>query len=124
MRLGPRLAVVSLNGNGYVFDQDFNILSFGCGFWGCGTLTKTNPGPGQFELPHDITVDRQERVYVLDRPNGRCEIFNNRGEYQTEWRGFLEPSDLWGAERLFFHAAPHDPTGEAPETWHLPEGWE
>jgi MYXO-CTERM domain-containing protein len=43
-------AVVSLNGNGYVFDRDFNILSYGCGYWGCGTLTKSTPGPGQFEL--------------------------------------------------------------------------
>jgi hypothetical protein len=35
-------AVVSLNGNGngYRFDRDFNILSFGTGFWGGGTLTK------------------------------------------------------------------------------------
>jgi MYXO-CTERM domain-containing protein len=43
-------AVVSLNGNGYIFDRDFNILSSGCGYWGCGTLTKSSPGPGQFEL--------------------------------------------------------------------------
>jgi hypothetical protein len=53
-------AVVSLNGNGYVFDQDFNVLSDGCGFWGCGTLTKSNLGGGQFELvgasgePHGV----------------------------------------------------------------------
>jgi len=33
-------AVVSLNGNGYRFDRDFNILSFGRGYWGDGTLTK------------------------------------------------------------------------------------
>ena len=33
-------AVVSLNGNGYSFDRDFDILSFGLGYWGNGTLTK------------------------------------------------------------------------------------
>ncbi|MBE2241827.1 MAG: PEP-CTERM sorting domain-containing protein [Burkholderiaceae bacterium] len=33
-------AVVSLNGNGYAFNEDFDILSYGCGYWGCGTLTK------------------------------------------------------------------------------------
>ena len=39
---------VSLNGNGYGFDQDFEILSFGhpsdgndCGYWGCGTSFKS-----------------------------------------------------------------------------------
>ena len=49
---------VSLNGNGYAFDQDFEILSFGhssdgndCGFWGCGTSYKqvVDLGNGQFE---------------------------------------------------------------------------
>lgn len=42
----PVFAFVSLNGNGYAFDQDFEILSVGgvggnaCGFWGCGGVTK------------------------------------------------------------------------------------
>ncbi len=44
----PVFSYVSLNGNGYAFDQDFEILSFGnasdgnsCGYWGCGTSTKS-----------------------------------------------------------------------------------
>lgn len=44
----PVFAYISLNGNGYAFDQDFDILSFGsptdggnaCGYWGCGTSYK------------------------------------------------------------------------------------
>ncbi|MBI4551888.1 MAG: hypothetical protein HY710_06450 [Candidatus Latescibacteria bacterium] len=56
---------------------------------------ETGKGPGQFELPHDITVDRHEQVYILDRPNGRCQIFDNRGVYQTEWKGLLGPNDLF-----------------------------
>lgn len=43
----PVFSYVSLNGNGYGFDQDFDILSFGdgspgnsCGYWGCGTSYK------------------------------------------------------------------------------------
>lgn len=48
---------VSLNGNGYSFDQDFEILSFGdasdgndCGYWGCGTSYKNvvDLGGGNF----------------------------------------------------------------------------
>lgn len=46
----PIFSVVSLNGNGYSFDQDFEILGFGKGFWGDGTLTKTNPAPGVYQL--------------------------------------------------------------------------
>ncbi len=52
-------AVVSLNGNGYRFDQDFEIVGFGAGFWGNGTLTKVDLGGGQFQLngsgePHGV----------------------------------------------------------------------
>lgn len=41
-------AVVSLNGNGYVFNSDFDVVSYGTGFWGSGTLTKTDLGGGQW----------------------------------------------------------------------------
>jgi hypothetical protein len=52
------LAVVSLNGNGYRFDRDFEILSDGCGYWGCGTLTK-QVNPPTYDLigsgePHGV----------------------------------------------------------------------
>jgi fibronectin-binding autotransporter adhesin len=51
-------AVVSLNGNGYRFDRDFNILSFGRGYWGDGTLTK-EVNPPTYDLigtgePHGV----------------------------------------------------------------------
>lgn len=51
-------AVVSLNGNGYAFDEDFEILSYGCGYWGCGTLTKNVVG-SEYQLigsgePHGV----------------------------------------------------------------------
>ncbi len=54
----PVFSYVSLNGNGYSFDQDFEILSFGnatdgnsCGYWGCGTSYKNvvDLGDGTFE---------------------------------------------------------------------------
>jgi hypothetical protein len=53
-------AVVSLNGNGFRFDSDFEIVSFGQGYWGSGTLTRVDPGNGQFQLngasgePHGV----------------------------------------------------------------------
>jgi hypothetical protein len=52
-------AVVSLNGNGYRFNEDFEIVSTGAGFWGNGTLTKSTTTPGIFDLigsgePHGV----------------------------------------------------------------------
>jgi sugar lactone lactonase YvrE len=93
----PTRAVESPSGDIFVSDgygqnraHRFTAAGEGVVSWG-----ETGKGRGQFELPHDITVDRHERVYILDRPNGRCQIFNNRGEYQTEWSGFLLPADLF-----------------------------
>src|SRR5262245_13104936 len=37
-------AIVSLNGNGYGFNEDFEIVSTGCGYWGCGGLKKEVSG--------------------------------------------------------------------------------
>lgn len=53
-------AVVSLNGNGYEFDADFEIVSTGCGYWGCGGLEKVDLGNGRYQLnstggePHGV----------------------------------------------------------------------
>ena len=42
-------------------------------------------GPGQFELPHNIVVDAQGKVYVTDRENRRIEVFDAAGKFLTEW---------------------------------------
>jgi hypothetical protein len=53
----PLFAFVSLNGNGYGFDRDFTVLSYGhgndgnaCGYWGCGTAARTLTSGGQYML--------------------------------------------------------------------------
>jgi hypothetical protein len=59
----PVFAFVSLNGNGYAFDRDFDLLSLGgvdgnaCGYWGCGGATKVvvDLGGGVFEYQLNST---------------------------------------------------------------------
>jgi DNA-binding beta-propeller fold protein YncE len=48
-------------------------------------------GPGQFNLPHSLWVDRDERVLVVDRENHRIQIFDSSGTYLDEWTGFERP---------------------------------
>ena len=43
-------------------------------------------GPGQFDLPHSVTLDQMGRVYVSDRSNGRVQIFESNGKYIGEWK--------------------------------------
>jgi len=57
--LNPLFAVVSLNGNGYRFNRDFEIISQGAGYWGNGTLSKNALTGGIFQLngsgePHGV----------------------------------------------------------------------
>jgi peptidylamidoglycolate lyase len=44
-------------------------------------------GPGEFHLPHGITVDAQGRVIVCDRENQRLQVFDAKGVFQQEWKG-------------------------------------
>src|SRR5438046_1694616 len=44
--------------------------------WG----TKGN-GPGQFNLPHAIAIDRNDNVYVGDRSNRRIQVFDTNGKF-------------------------------------------
>lgn len=52
-------------------------------------------GPGQFNLPHGIAVDRRGRVYVADRENLRIQVFTGDGQYVNEWRDVNRPTDLY-----------------------------
>jgi DNA-binding beta-propeller fold protein YncE len=42
-------------------------------------------GPGQFRLPHGITIDRDNIIYIADRENGRVQKFDLDGKYLGEW---------------------------------------
>jgi len=58
-------------------------------------------GPGQFNLPHGIWVDRRGRLLVADRENDRVQIFDQEGRLL----------DIWATELIgpaFFYVDPDD----------------
>ena len=74
-------------GNIYVADGEGNsrVLKFNkfgnpVSGWGM-----KGSGPGQFDLPHSITIDG-DLVYVGDRENARIQIFDLNGRYLREWK--------------------------------------
>jgi DNA-binding beta-propeller fold protein YncE len=67
------------------FDRDGNYIKA----WG-----KYGTGPGEFNLPHSVAVDKQGRVYVGDRENQRIQIFDADGIFIKQWTGVGYPYGL------------------------------
>jgi hypothetical protein len=51
-------------------------------------------GPGQFNVPHDVMVDQQSRVYVLDRENNRWQVFTADGELESSCDDLDHPNKI------------------------------
>jgi DNA-binding beta-propeller fold protein YncE len=47
---------------------------------------KPGDQPGQFKIPHGISLDSAGRVYVADRENSRVQIFDGNGKFLTQWK--------------------------------------
>ncbi len=60
------------------------------------------PAPGQFRLPHSLHVDEYDRVWVADRENSRIQIFNDKGEFLTQWINLFRPTDLCIANNVVY----------------------
>jgi len=89
----PVFSYVSLNGNGYAFDQDFAVLSFGdpsngndCGYWGCGTSFKNivDLGGGLFEYQLLGTGEPHGTI----RFTGAFDSVTWRSLSSENWNGF------------------------------------
>jgi DNA-binding beta-propeller fold protein YncE len=60
-----------------------------------GSWGEPGTDPGQFNLPHNVGVDRQGRVYVADRENFRVQIFDGGGRFLTQWNNLYRPCGLY-----------------------------
>jgi hypothetical protein len=68
------------------FDKDGKYLMT----WGTpGT------GPGQFNLPHAIDIDKNRRIYVSDRSNSRIQIFDENGKHLDTWPNIRSAYVFW-----------------------------
>jgi NHL repeat len=75
-------------------------------------------GPGQFNLPHSIAVDRSGRVFVADRENSRIQIFTSDGEFLKSWDWVNRPDDLFIDEQENLYIAELGWNVPSPEVPH------
>ncbi len=98
------------------FDKEGKVLTT----WG----TK-GAGPGQFNLPHSIDIDRNRRIYVADRSNSRIQIFDENGKYLDQWPDIRQPyhimisadQHLWVADGVTNKFLQYDLNGKLLSSW-------
>ncbi|NDP40161.1 MAG: PEP-CTERM sorting domain-containing protein [Rhodoferax sp.] len=92
----PVFAFVSLNGNGYAFNRDFELLSLGgvdgndCGFWGCGQASKVvvDLGGGNFEYQLNSNNIGGTEPHGSLRFLGTFDMVTWRSSSSEFWNGF------------------------------------
>ena len=77
-------AFVSLNGNGYNFDLDFNIVCYGRGYWGYGTVTEESVG-GLY--PYRLKTTSGEPHGIIQFP-GLVSSISWTSMINETWNGF------------------------------------
>jgi len=56
---------------------------------------ESGAGPGEFNLPHNISCDEDGWVYVADRENHRIQVFDGNGKFETQWHNLHRPSGMF-----------------------------
>jgi len=94
----PSDVAVAADGSFYVSDGYGNsrIMKFAADGkfllqWGA-----KGKAPGELDLPHGLALDAKGHVYVVDRENARIQVFDEKGNYISQWRGppFVSPQDI------------------------------
>ncbi|MBL7127069.1 MAG: 6-bladed beta-propeller, partial [Dehalococcoidales bacterium] len=127
----PTGVAVAESGNIYVADGYGNARVHKFTSDGKLLLSWGGPGygPSEFRLPHDIFVDKQERVWVPDRENSRIQIFDSNGKFLDQWENIFRPTDVHidddgvvYVSELSLRVSIFSPDGEVLARWSTQEG--
>lgn len=79
---------------------------------------KPGAGQGEFKLPHGITIDQENTIYVADRENARVQRFTLEGKYIGEWNNLGKPFSITATRsgELWAGVQPHN-TANGVECW-------
>ena len=66
-------------------------------------------GPGQFNLPHGVWIDRRGRVLLADRENDRIQVFDQEGRLLAIWpTRLIGPAVIYVDARDAVYVAEHN----------------
>jgi len=94
---GPCDVAVAENGDIFVADGHWNarIVKFSKDGAFIKSWGRKGSGPGEFDVPHTLVIDKRGRLLVGDRSNKRIEIFDQDGRYLSEWTHLGSPSGMF-----------------------------
>ncbi len=103
------------------FDKEGNFLMA----WGTKPADPENPGPGEFNTVHSVTVGADRRVYVADRSHSRIQVFDENGQFLDMWNDLSSPytlfmsrdGNLWVADGHVNRISKYDLTGKFLYGW-------
>jgi len=95
----PSDVAFDADGNIYVADGgNFRIVKYSPTGDVLLTFGEEGAGAGQFNFPHSLVVDAEQRLLIADRENKRIQLFGLDGSYQEEWANIGYPYMLANAE--------------------------
>jgi peptidylamidoglycolate lyase len=89
----PTNVAFAPNGYFYVSDGYVNsrVVRFSKDGKYIGQWGRKGTGDGEFDLVHDIVLDKQNRLLVAERTNERIQIFDLEGKLLGKWTGMGGP---------------------------------
>jgi streptogramin lyase len=97
----PNAVVVAPNGDIFVSEghastegSNARVLKFDSKGTFLKSFGRFGKGRGEFDQPHALAIDSRGRLFVGDRGNNRIQIFDQDGNYLTEWTQFSRPSGI------------------------------
>ena len=94
---GPCDVAVAENGDIFVADGHWNarIVKFSKDGRFIKTWGRKGTGPGEFDVPHTLVIDKRGRVLVGDRTNQRVQLFDQDGRFLDQWTHLGSPSGMF-----------------------------